>query len=33
MLVGLKFEEILAKSLKSKNKLTELFGNLKEQGP
>ena len=27
-----KFEEVVAKSLKSKNKSREVFGNLKEQG-
>ena len=29
---GWKFEEVVAKSLKSKNKSREVFGNLKEQG-
>ena len=29
---GWKFEEFVAKSLKSKNKSREVFGNLKEQG-
>ena len=32
MLLGPRFKEVLAKSLTSKNKSRELFGNLKEQG-
>ena len=32
MLFGSKFEEVEAELVTSKNKLSELFGNLKEQG-